>query len=91
MQSPELEPAIQDIELPQTYALDLTDIVISITIITVITENSASRSWVCNCTSQGKVYSCCCKFLKLPWSMELPDSIEILNGAPKFCWVIWDD
>jgi hypothetical protein len=31
MHSPELEPAIRDIELPQTYALDLTDIGISIT------------------------------------------------------------
>jgi hypothetical protein len=31
MHSPELEPAIPDIWLPQTYALDLTDIGISIT------------------------------------------------------------
>jgi hypothetical protein len=32
MHSPELEPAIPDIELLQTYALDLTDIGIGITV-----------------------------------------------------------
>jgi hypothetical protein len=32
MQSPELEPAIPDIEIPQTYALDLKDTGINITV-----------------------------------------------------------
>jgi hypothetical protein len=33
--------------------------------------------------------SCCRKFLKSQWSVRLPDSIEILHGVPKICWVIW--
>jgi hypothetical protein len=75
MPSAGFEAAIATIKLPQTYTLDrtITGIGISVT----YRGRILNRIVGCvTCISQGKLHSFCCKFLRSPGSVGVPDSIE---------------